>query len=368
MEEIRILIEADVERLLELEFKIALTPELELYRQSMLAFHRGDINALENIKNSAQDFSEISTLIELRRGILKRDFTQAKLVQLFESSPQGPWKGEFLILCAAAFESINDFVTARKLHIEAVPALEAIGAFGKSLRSRSNAIANLSCIEPERKMLAEYNAIYREARKLRQNDIMATTLLNLSREYHRMGAHKMALKTCHRSIAANRGNAGTLIYFLAIVSRAHIYFDLGRKAEAETDLELARGSGFTPVQAACQTLDALMGQGEVTEISVTSMLPSWKERLEARDRRSDDLRSKLSPLEESLVRFLAASSRGKFEITDHLFGAKLHPFTAENRLKNLIHRIRKKHPGLIIFENDLYSLSEVDHPLLNRAG
>ena len=66
----------------------------------------------------------------------------------------------------------------------------------------------------------------------------------------------------------------------------------------------------------------------------------------------------LSPLEERLLEFIAASPKTKFEIMDHLYGDRLNTEVRENRLKNLLNRLRKKRPELIVFENEKYRIAD----------
>jgi hypothetical protein len=65
----------------------------------------------------------------------------------------------------------------------------------------------------------------------------------------------------------------------------------------------------------------------------------------------------LSEQESELLRFVSLKRRTKYEIIDHLFPGAEH-FTAENRLKNLVHRIRKKSKGVLSYEDGFYILSD----------
>jgi tetratricopeptide (TPR) repeat protein len=365
------LIEADVELLLSPEFAISIPADLQRYRHVLLAFHRGDATALEKLIKASGDtalsFDPINILLKMRLGIVTRKLTSSELKCVLESKQDlGPWWGEALIVAAAGYEVIEDFQSALRCHQEAAIELRKIGAAGKALRAESNAIANLSNLEPERKLIPEFFSLYRQAKKLRQYHIMATILLNLSREYQRMGALKNALKLCNRALAASKSNPGGQIYYLVIAHRAHLLFDLGHRLDAETDLELARTSDFPVVKSACQVLSVIFGEHPATVVGETKGLSTWTERLREHHDPAHQ-RSLLSPVEESLVQFLAEKPRGKFEITDHLFGKDLHPLTAENRLKNLIHRVRKKVPGLILLKGEAYTLADVETQVRTRS-
>ena len=354
------LIEADVDRLLDPTFAQSLTPALQFYRQVLLSYHRGDLAHLKKASTQivpllTQENSLLPLLTELRLVLLERNAKREQLAKIEkELDLNNPWCGEILILLAAIYETLGDFNSALRLHQKSAVELKKIGAEGKALRAESNSVANLSNLDPERKLIPEYTNILRQAKKLRQYNIMATTLLNLSREYQKMGALKNALRFCNRSVAACKTNPGGLTYYLALAHRAHLLLEMGRRLEAEVDFELACTSDFPVVKAACNVLSVLFG--EASADPSTSGLNTWEERLSQHQKNEKHV--PLSPVEEKLVRFLAEKPREKFAITDHLFGVELHPLTAENRLKNLIHRVRKKIPGLILLKDDLYSIAD----------
>lgn len=350
-EAVRKLIESNVDALLLYDVEEPTHPALELYRQVLLAFHRGDANAIARLQGEQEVNSELRIAIELRRQICSGAVDPKFIEEISKQKHQIGWLGEILILAAAAQEILGDFSSARELHRRAAKALLQIGAKGKSLRARSNMVANLSNIEPDRKLIPEYLSLVREARKLRQHNIMATCLLNLSREYQKLGARKIALRYCQRAFAAIKGDPGGQIYFLVLVHRAHLLFELGRSVEAKVDAEQASAADFPSVQSALAALRTIMGETAAPE---NPMLRTWQERL-------NEFRSgkalTLSPVEEKLVSFLT-EGREKFEIADHLFGRDLDPLKAENRVKNLLHRIRKKFPGLIHLDGDRYFLAD----------
>lgn len=362
---IRELIEADVDRLLDPDFARGLPRALEIYRQALLAYHRGDGAGLGKIASSLpadalHDVPELPTLIHLRRTILARDAASADIDEHHRRiEPASPWAGEILILLAAVAETIEDFHHAQRLHLEAAAALGRIEAWGKALRAEANSIVNLTNIDSERRYFPEYMVLLRRARKLKQFNIVATTYLNLSREYQRIGANQNALRFCNRAIAAAGSNPGGLTAMLAVAHRAHLLHELDRPREAEVDFELASTSTFPAVQAACSVLAGLLKKTPVT--APANAPTTWKERAA-----EDVARLPLSVIEEKVVRFLAEKPRKKFDITDHLFGEDLHPLTAENRLKNLIHRIRRKRPGLIVLKDDHYCLADPERELQPR--
>jgi tetratricopeptide (TPR) repeat protein len=364
------LIEANVEQLLAFDLEEPVSPGLEFYRQVLLAFHRGDLRALDRFiadlgadqLELLQEIPALLVMTHLRSHILSKKAEKSFLEDSAARHCRGPWAGEVCILLAAAYETLEDFPAALKFHKEAARELLKIGAKGKSLRARSNAVANLSNLEPERKLIPEYFYLFREAKKLKQTNIMATNLLNLSREYQKIGALRLALKFCNRALAVSKENFGGLIESLCIVHRGHLNLNLGRIVDARADLEQIRNSDFAVVKSAAVVLEKMLKVKQDEEPyheAEKQILRTWQERLDEFTGDPQSKRTTLSSNEERLIQFLSEKSRQKFEITDYLYGADLHPFKAENRLKNLIHRVCTKCPGLIYYENDHYFLADI---------
>ncbi|NUM87940.1 MAG: hypothetical protein HUU37_01935 [Bdellovibrionales bacterium] len=49
---------------------------------------------------------------------------------------------------------------------------------------------------------------------------------------------------------------------------------------------------------------------------------------------------------------------GRMELVIALYGGRIDPEAGENRLKNLLNRVRKKYPGLIVTENGRYRIGD----------
>jgi hypothetical protein len=80
--------------------------------------------------------------------------------------------------------------------------------------------------------------------------------------------------------------------------------------------------------------------------------PTWLERL-AEGKNSEE---PLSDLEDRLLVLLSCKPRDKYYLIQDLYGEKIDFVAAENRLKNIISRLRKKRPGKILFTDGYYSL------------
>jgi hypothetical protein len=129
------------------------------------------------------------------------------------------------------------------------------------------------------------------------------------------------------------------------------------------DFEEARLSPFKVVQGACAILEKML-RGEGKDPPVISLTYVWQEQMH--ELQIGKKKIKLSPGEETLLHFLSKQPRNKFELMEHIFPDETDVLVAENRLKNLLHRLRKKAPGLLVFENEEYRLA--DNDLLSRSA
>ncbi|MNU07531.1 hypothetical protein D3C72_2531640 [compost metagenome] len=66
----------------------------------------------------------------------------------------------------------------------------------------------------------------------------------------------------------------------------------------------------------------------------------------------------MTDLEERIVALLSSKPRDKYKLIEDLYGDRIEINAAENRLKNLLNRLRKKIPGRIVFENGLYKIAD----------
>lgn len=351
------LLDASLEKLTSLALA-GLPDSLEAYRRVLFAFLSGDTAALEVETEKVRNEPDFPFLVEFttfRRDYLRESLSEKRVEEFSASAAAGHelWAGEHFMLLAAAEEQRARTAQAQRLYERAAAAYAAMGARGKALRAQFNSVTLLGHLDPKKTLIQENFFLYREAKRLHQPIVMAPALQNISREYQKMGALRMALKYATMAVAASAEDIRGHLYFLAVVHRAHVLHDLGRHAEAEMDLEEARTSAFPSVKAACAALDSLV-QGRAT--AAPSLTRSWQERVAEFAKKSR--RVTLSDHEERLLQFVSAEPRTKFELVSHLFGDRLDPFAAENRLKNLVYRIRQKLPGLLLLENERYFLAD----------
>lgn len=366
-------IEASLEELIQMSRASGRSGDgLDIYIDVLIAFHKGDAVGLSALSERLSSKGVVRILTMMRLALLRRTITLPLIQEAKDHLPDaGAWKGELSLLIAHGYLAIERFQEAKDGFDLASQELRALGAVGKSLRADLNSVVATSHLFPDGVYVAEYQVIWKKARKDKQWLVAATCLMNLSREHQLLGALSKAVELAGRSIATCHDHPLSENYFLCHAQRAHVLLEMNRDLEALRDLEIVKMSRFPVVIAAYEVLLRLFPRlcsktvGEVEKRSPVDesavadgaeecpvSLPEWRTRLET----SNLPLATLSAQEEALVQFVAAAPRSKFAICDHLFGTSVHPFAAENRLKNLLGRIRKKCPGLVIYSNELYSV------------
>lgn len=323
------------------------------YLDVMISYLKGDMDSLRALADTIGIRDSEKAAATLRLQIRMRSIEENLLkdcMHLAETTNNLTWRGELYFIMALAYEVEANDERARDFFKISSEILELAGCKRKSIKAFANYIAAETRIYPEKKLIVEYDYVYRKAKYLKEFGVAGMALNNISREYHRAGALNLALKTVTHALVYLRQDFGSLHFFLTVVHRAHVLLDLKREREALLDLEQAAASDFLEIREAVKILQKIYfprkGDAEPAINSERATF-TWRER--ATDGSRGGNAPKFSELEEKLVRFLATGAYDKFEIIERLYGKNVDFEAAENRFKNLIGRIRKKQPGLIAF-------------------
>lgn len=120
-----------------------------------------------------------------------------------------------------------------------------------------------------------------------------------------------------------------------------LYADVGSHLLASRHLETAH-----------QWMDALPSSKDLQELAQHIAM-----RISEPESSLDQALVQMSDLERKFIDCVASTPRDKFEIIRHLYGDEADFLASENRLKNLIHRIQTKFPGLIRFAAGRYAIN-----------
>lgn len=335
-------------------------PELMLYLRIMQAFFSGQGDLIERAIRDNTGNRDISAdlliLIRMRRLLKTQPVDLEKIVALNEAmnGPSWPlWRAEALYVCASAHQALKFYEVAEKSYKEAASLYNRGGAVRKALRASLSAVASRSCLYPHFRLFSEYHQIVEKSLEINEGLTAATALINISREFQLLEGFHLALKYCYRALEIlGRQAFGSREHGMGLVHRADLLFKLERTHQAQEDLFYALTFNHPEVQTACEVLSKKY-QLELKTIQPNQILPTWQERLHEGNKPD----AKLGELGERLLELLSQRPHSKFELMQILYGDQIDLESRENRLKNLIFRVRSRLPQLIYFENSLYYLA-----------
>lgn len=367
------ILESDINQLLSYRGQEFCNTQVKIYHSVLLNYMTGNESELLNLEmellqavKTNPDFNIILRLTKMRHRIRTYKISDEDLIEYsYLGGIPSQWLGEYLFVLSNMYSCIHKHKEAMDCYLHAFHELKRSGVRKKAVRSLTNAISAESCLRPEKHYLSDLLFAYREAKSTQDFPSIANTLINLSREYQRLGLYAMSTKYANRGIALYaRHNQGGLDHLLALCHRAYLYAQINAFKEARQDIEAALGSNFLEVKSAIDImidkypelslsndLSLKLEHSLSVDINKKSITTTWAER-------------KLEPnfpiktkLESQLINLLIKKPQSKSELTSALYGTKIEASASVNRLNNLLNRIRKNNPGLISFRENRYFLT-----------
>ncbi len=342
----------------------------DAYAQVLIAYLQGDSEAFEGFlskfseiaktaKLDSRDVKFLKLAATLRKQLCERHVDPILLSEALELSQKDVERsGEILFIAAMGYEALNDFVQMKEIYRLAYLSLEASGAKKKAVKALLNHVVADSRIHPKKKLIYDYQLVFHKAREAGVPGAAGIALLNISREYQKLDAFVAAIKYCNRALKFLKLEGETRPYFMAIVHRCHLLLQLGQVREAQFDYDLAKASSFPEVLGALEVIEGIQKHQTIKNPIRHPLTPTWRERFRQKEAWGQEEIKKLSPSEDRLVQLLTIKPLDKFELISELYGNLGNILAAENRLNNLFSRIRKKHPGLVIFWEGKYSIAD----------
>jgi hypothetical protein len=363
IQEWRELIQFELSELEEWQWKNEDSHVLSKYAEAMIAYLCYDT---ERLKPIVTDMGWMNAFIEMRLKIRTRDFTIdtcQHFAQYLERHKHDFFYAEGCFILALAFDNLRDHRRMRDWYRKAGKSLEKDGCYKKAIKAYQNALAAETRIYPDKHFIRQHCLIYKKAKAVGAKIVMGTTLANIAREYQKLGAFHAGLKYAQLAVNLYEDAPDSREYFHALLQRAELLVLLERILEAKVDLDMVKIAKFPEIQEALRTFEAIYF-GAANEINVGIMAPAWQER--AQHQAEERSRSSLSPKEEKLITILAKGKKDKFQIIEALYPDEKDIIKLENRLNNVLNRLRKKLPGLVHFDGKNYFLS--DQIVLKKAS
>jgi tetratricopeptide (TPR) repeat protein len=343
------ILQLDLPALIGLETSIEATrPEVLAYRSVLIAYFRGSADGIARVLASGDLESEFVVVSRLRAEILRGEQLEEAVVDAVKALPvlkSSEPRAELLFCLTIANIKIGNYEAASRYALLSDQAYEQLGLEKKAVKSAFNYLVAQTHLFPNNRFFSDYSALAERAEACGEWAVSVTAELNISRELQKVGAFEQALQAAHKAVTAGEacGN-GTREYGFALLQRASVLIALKRNLEAGNDLSFASLIDHPEIAAAIPALTEASGEGSVHRL--------------ARFREMPDANTALGAMESNLISLLRDSPREFKELGDLLFPDVVDVFSQRERLKNLIARVRKKQPGLIVRETGRYRLSE----------
>ena len=329
------------------------------YLAALIAYFKGELAALTRSKESFDEGAPIRLFIEMRIAVLTSEVNSKQIEEfvslILKLTSDPAFIGEAYFIAGYASYTLHNYAMTISYYQKALPYLELCGAQRKHLKTSQNLLAARTNLDPSMKCIPDYQELQRQASRL--NDMVTSGLchLNISREYQKLGLLNIALETANFAVEELESDHGVNHYYLARLHRAHLLIQMGIEHQAFIDIEACSSTDFNDVRAAIRVLENIDFQTE-NAVRLERLNPTWQ----ARSRRlqlEKYSQLKFNDLEERVITQLSAGPVEKNRLIDQIYGTKIDFLSAEARLKNVIARIRKKSPSIIVYRNGEFSLA-----------
>ncbi|MFN3698393.1 MAG: helix-turn-helix domain-containing protein [Pseudobdellovibrio sp.] len=366
--------------------------EVKIYTEILIFYFESDPNKLEKLfKNDIVSNSmPLSILIKLRYHIRKNDLDSEQILQLCtdEITEQIPhfWLGEIYFCKAMLLSFSNHTDLSRDFYAKAKIAFDELGCYKKSLKSFLNYIVACTKIDPLKNYIPEYRALALSAQKSKDTVIESMAYLNISQEYEIIQAYDAALYEARLAYQLAISDIESLHLYYIRLQLSHILWLKNQKIESMIFLEQCKNVQHFEIKCAIQTLEYFFGLTKDLSSSVIDQLtPPWKEKVQRFNKyklSNSFLYSKtntklnlndgthfnqMTQNETKLIDLLLTGPKTKDELVNLMYGDKLSYESAENRLRVLISRIRKKNKKLIESSHGIYRISNLARIELKQA-
>lgn len=364
-EKLKQILDANLEELLEHKlFTSGLSYPVECYLNILVNYLKADMSELEAwTKRVNELYLQDSDVIEVkgihlctqvRYQIRKGTLLPLELAKLENTELPTPWGHELKLVLGLAYLRLNLFEQSAHFFEQSYKLYSAYGCKRKALIAYQNHVVSKLNLNPKNSYLAEWSFLVKLARKEKVTSMEGGALINLSREYQNIGSFEPALKTIDEALDSLSESTGTYQYYLALFQRCDLLIELGRNKEALATYQRGKLCPFEELKPSLQILESKINADKtLSHIALPESLP-WKERM-------DELKNGIKVkqpgnLVQLLLSELEKEPQDKFSLIEKLYPENIDFDVKDNRFKVLLSKVRKQYPGLVIKQNDLYSL------------
>lgn len=340
-----------------------------LIRRAFMADDRDSLRSiLDSLRVHGAMYDDILLLGALRLAI-REGTVGAEDMLTFVRTLEGwehedLWLAEATHMAAVGFECSGNDQCASNFYQKAYLRFTQNGSPLRAAISYHNYVAAESRIDPSKRLLIEYDHAFQLAQHAGDAATAGVALNNLAREFQLMKAPHAALKRSNEAIQLlSRTHFGSYQYLLALANRCDILLDLGYTDLACADYEEITCSQIPEVIGATQVLWSRAGKAHSWPRPTAEQmpqLPTWLERsaVQAGDAPAALVSAVFTPMETALIEALSQSSQTTAELVTKIYGDQGDFLNKENRIKQLLHRLKKKAPQLIVRAEGRYRLAD----------
>jgi hypothetical protein len=353
------------------------SPDLEqktivgFYANILLAYRLGRMDALQDYLKRFETLplsqapekkirELVGSIITVRHQIYSRDVHPLSIEALETLLPtiEAPlWRAETHFVIALSYASIEKEQEAQQHYKLANHFFSQAEAPKRAVAALLNCVSAESRLFPETIFITDYMYVAAKALQIGESPVAGTAYLNVSRDYQKLEAFQAALFYCNLAIQNLENQRGSINFDLALAHRAHLLINVDRKVEAQALIESLLASPFEEVQGAIGVLYKKMRMSPKRRpFKANAKAQAWN------DRRFGVLEflktgSGLSPMENKILDLLFKKPYSKFELAAETYGDRLDCNVTLNRLNNVIFRLRKRFPNLIVIDEGTYRIS-----------
>jgi tetratricopeptide (TPR) repeat protein len=334
------------------------SPLTQWYCEALRAYLKGDAFQFLECKNNIPDLTGkevLKNIAELRFEMMSGKVQQETINNLLEvSRSHSLYYGEALFTVALAYCQLHKNEEAFEIFAQAHDELLKIGASYKALKASLNRVSLLTRMNPKENGIAEFLHVAKKAKELKSRQIEGFCYLNTSRAYQLAKLNQSALHYTNLAVQALEAEAGSKDYFMALLHRGILYYEMKDLKNAKLELEKVLIAPFLEVKEGAKVLANLIAGKELYPVDEFLITPSLKKEVLEYKQKQNPV---LGDHEFLLVKRLFNSPLSRYEIIEAIYPQNIPISSLENRLKNLLNRMRKKYPGLIKNKNGRYELT-----------
>ena len=339
--------------------------ETQFFLDLMITYFQGDEKQLASLLQEAKTSSFknnpwLSWLAELRWLKRSNRLTYEK-INLIESQVSTKtncfWAGELLFFIGICYEDLNQHKDSVQVYEKAARILKEYGAERKAVKALHNKLAAedrqdqlLTC------RIADYQFIANQALDVGEKSVAGTCYINISREYQKLGSTEMAMLFANRAQKFLMEDLTSINYFFLVAHQCELCIELKRYKEARLKLNELKIAPFAEIKPVVPLLQAkLENTKSCFQESTDRMNETWRERVN--DLARSGKKRGLGEVETQIIEILSRGPADKNSLIQEIYGENVEFFTLLNRFKVCLSRLRKKWPGLIVYENSQYRIA-----------